>query len=42
MDMELLWESIELGLMGYGGIFIAMLVIYAASVLLLKMFPGEE
>jgi len=41
-DMNLINEGLKIMVIGMGGIFISLLIIYAASVLLLKMFPEKK
>jgi len=37
-----LMKSFELLLFGWGGVFVVILIIYAASMLLTKMFPVKK
>jgi len=39
---EDLIKSLELLVLGWGGVFIVILIIYAASMLLTKMFPVKK
>lgn len=38
---DLIFQALEIMVVGMGGIFAALLVIYFASVLLLKFFPED-
>ncbi len=40
-NMDLINEGLKIMVVGMGGIFAALLIIYAASALLLKVFPEE-
>ncbi|WP_099091543.1 OadG-related small transporter subunit [Erysipelothrix larvae] len=40
-DMELIKQGLEIMVVGMGGIFASLLIIYASSALLLKIFPEE-
>lgn len=41
-DPELITKAFELMALGMGGIFLVLGALYGVSLLLLKMFPGEE
>ncbi len=41
-DMESINQGLQIMLMGMGGIFAALLIIYAASAALLKLFPEDK
>lgn len=41
IDMKLIYEAFQIMGVGMAGIFAVLLIIYAASVLLLKIFPEE-
>jgi len=42
IDTNLISEGFKIMAVGMGGIFASLLIIYAASVLLLKFFPEEK
>ena len=42
IDTALISEGFKIMVIGMGGIFAALLIIYAASVLLLKAFPDNK
>ncbi|MDO4432464.1 MAG: OadG-related small transporter subunit [Aerococcaceae bacterium] len=39
INMDHLWQAIQLMVLGMGGIFLVLGILYAASVALLKIFP---
>lgn len=39
---ELLDEGLELLVLGWGGIFVVMLIIYLVSMLLMRLFPADK
>lgn len=41
-DMNNVFRALEIGVVGMAGIFLAMAIIYAASILLIKLFPQKE
>lgn len=41
-DIELILQALEIMVLGMAGIFAVLLIIYAASVILLKAFPEEK
>ena len=42
VDMNLINKGLEIMVVGMGGIFAALLIIYVASILLLKLFPDKK
>ena len=42
IDTSLIGEGLKIMAVGMGGIFSSLLIIYAASVLLLKVFPEDK
>lgn len=42
LNTDLLFQALEIMVVGMGGIFAALLIIYFVSVLLLKFFPEEK
>jgi len=41
-EMSNILKSLEIGVVGMAGIFLAMAIIYVASILLIKVFPQNE
>ncbi|WP_253940778.1 OadG-related small transporter subunit [Fundicoccus ignavus] len=41
-DPALITKALELMVLGMGGIFLVLGALYGVSLILLKMFPGEE